>query len=151
MTKCNRQMKPKLILSSQGFSGRPSVKTERKHFLAPFFTIYGRMSRVRYLKYLLSLWATPVLSFILSLNSNTNDATGVFLISGIIAIFFSIPLICQRLHDTSHSAASFFICSILLPGFGVCISAILLMFVTGTIGPNRYGEDPLGPQTIYSF
>lgn len=62
---------------------------------------------------------------------------------GLCGLLFIIPWISvhvRRLHDLNRSGWWFFLGTII--PFGIIILLVILLFLKGTTGPNKYGEEP---------
>lgn len=73
-----------------------------------------------------------------------------------LAIFVpSLAVIVRRLHDRDMSGwwlLGFFVASLIpLIGFVASIAFIVIMFLPGTAGENRFGPDPKDPHSIEVF
>lgn len=117
-------------------------------FLNTIYTTEGRLNRLRYFKYQL-IWAliSAVIGFILGfiggfLSGNPESVlvtvpTGIWsFITGVGGIMLSI----RRLHDLDKSG--WFLLIGLIPLVNI-IFAFYMWLMPGTVGWNRYGEDPL--------
>lgn len=69
---------------------------------------------------------------------------GWFLTLMLVVLWFQVPLLVKRLHDRNHSLWYGLI--LLIPVIGNLWLFIELGFLRGTIGNNRFGEDPRQPQ-----
>ncbi|MEO9462515.1 MAG: DUF805 domain-containing protein [Marinomonas sp.] len=84
--------------------------------------------------------------------------SGPFILLGIFALAVFIPSISvsvRRLHDRDMSGWWYlgFIVGSMIPFIGILISLafMVLMFLPGTTGPNRFGEDPKNPTNANVF
>ena len=87
---------------------------------------------------------STILSFVDGFTGNLNLDTGMGLLSGvftIVAIWPSFMVGIKRCHDRDRSG--WFLLLILLPVIGWIWLLIDLGFLRGTVGPNRFGPDPL--------
>ena len=130
------------------------------------FSFNGRMSRAKYRLALLIWGGIWIIAAYLLLNQHISE----FLIDLIVFVFLlsatsNLSISIRRLHDINKSGwwlVPTFFFPILLAQFGrsmggtwyilsgvaagVTIWAFIeLTFVSGTVGPNRYGDDPLRP------
>ena len=116
--------------------------------LEKIYTTEGRLNRLRYLKYQV-LWTiiSTVIGFILGLTggflSGDPDSalivvpTGIWsFIAGVGGIMVSI----RRLHDLDKTG--WWLLIALIPFVNI-IFALYLYLMPGTVGRNRFGEDPL--------
>lgn len=121
-----------------------------------YFTYSGRLNRWRYFSYgLIVNLPYALLSMILYLlifSTNTSKSlimplTIVYTITTVIMIATRISLMLRRLHDMGVSAW-FMVIQLLgiIPGVGFMIEfayCLIILFVPGTKGANKYGDDPL--------
>lgn len=66
----------------------------------------------------------------------------------VLALGFFLPMLgvsVRRLHDVNRSGFWLFICLVPLVG---PIILLYWLVIRGTVGPNRFGEDPLAPAAI---
>lgn len=118
-------------------------------FKAPF-SFEGRIRRMEY--FLSSIIALFVLSivyfmcfaaFFLSIEASSITGSVVGGLVGIAAyvagVWFGLAQGVKRLHDLDKSG--WMILLFLVPIVGT-VFALYLLFADGTVGPNRYGEDP---------
>jgi len=109
--------------------------------LSKYAVFEGRARRQEY-------WLFALLYFILAIIAGFADGvSGSGLISGLLALALLIPSIAvlvRRLHDTDRSG--WWALLMLIPILG---TLILLVFcvLKGTDGSNRFGDDPLKPNT----
>lgn len=82
-------------------------------------------------------------SFILGAGNNSATGSVFGILIGVVAIvaaiWFSLAQGVKRLHDLDKSGWLFLLCYIPFVGW---IFALYILFADGTVGPNRYGEDP---------
>ena len=80
---------------------------------------------------------------------------GLFGIFALAIIVPSIAVGIRRLHDRDMSGWWYlgFIVASMIPvvGFLASIAMIVLMFLPGTPGPNRFGPDPKDPANVQAF
>jgi uncharacterized membrane protein YhaH (DUF805 family) len=98
-------------------------------------------------------WWFALFSFILfglaaALDNLADPSKGATILSIAIKLLLTLPYIAvtiRRLHDTNKSGWYYFVVLIPLAGF-----IILLYFcaLKGTVGPNRFGPDPLNPEVV---
>jgi len=116
--------------------------------LKEIFTTEGRLNRLRYLKYMVTLaLIAGVSTFVVSSMATffTGDPTGTLVnaITGLWAIAAgvgNIMLMIRRLHDLNKSG--YFVLLAFVPVVGLIFS-IYLFCAVGTGGWNKYGADPL--------
>jgi uncharacterized membrane protein YhaH (DUF805 family) len=111
-----------------------------------YFSTEGRIPRSTYwLKYYLPFTIIGVLSILLDLAVGTLDMEagyGVFnTIAGLLMLWPTIAVHIKRLHDRDRSGWFYLLFLVPLVNIWVLIE---VMFLKGTEGPNRFGEDPLG-------
>jgi uncharacterized membrane protein YhaH (DUF805 family) len=110
-----------------------------------FFSIKGRIRRGDYLirAILLSIPAA-----IMNVASQSSRESGSLLFAGLIMIAVGILIAIQgvkRLHDINISGWYWLV--FLIPIVNL-IFGLYVIFKDGTSGPNSYGEDPKGRQSI---
>ena len=114
------------------------------------FSFQGRMCRSDYwLKGFLVLLPIGILNNILAYGVATQGARTASMIIGIISIWPGLALIVKRLHDRDRSG--WFAATMLIPLAGVVFAiwiTIEVWFLRGTIGPNRFGDDPVDDDTV---
>jgi uncharacterized membrane protein YhaH (DUF805 family) len=102
------------------------------------FSVNGRISRTPFwLVYLLLIPTT--LALILFIEASLNNNPVLTLIVFVLYVWVSICIAVKRLHDIEASGWY----AILL--FLIPIAAIVVGCLRGTVGPNRFGSDPLAP------
>ena len=116
------------------------------------FTTEGRLNRLRYFKYyFLLLLVYKLINFVAEQigGSLTGQAEStlieaalgiVFLITGIGNFIGFIMLDVRRLHDLDRSG--WFVLLLFVPLVNL-LFVLYLWFMPGTVGYNRFGEDPL--------
>lgn len=108
--------------------------------LNEIFTTEGRLNRWRYLKYQVTLALIPAL---VGFFVNSTDSILLTVPAGILSIAASvggIMLAIRRLHDLDKSG--WFLLLALIPLVDI-ILLLYLWLMPGTVGRNRFGEDPL--------
>jgi len=110
-----------------------------------FFSIKGRIRRKDYLirAILLSIPAA-----IMNVASQSSQEPSLLLFAGLVMIASGILVAIQaikRLHDINMSGWNWLVS--LIP-VGNLIFGLYVIFKDGTPGPNKYGEDPKGRQSI---
>lgn len=113
-------------------------------FYSAFIKMSGRMSRSRYWGISLILWGIFWLCFLAIEYTLGPDYTWpltiVFCAAG-------VSLSVKRLHDRDRSG--FWLLLLLIPVLGPVWAFIELGFLNGTVGSNRYGDNPLELQYDY--
>jgi len=106
------------------------------------FSFKGRMKRSDYwLKGFLPLLPLGILNNILMYAVATDEARAIAIVIGLISLWPALALVVKRLHDRNHSGWFAFI--FLIPFAGPIWLLIEVIFLKGTTGPNRFGDDPL--------
>lgn len=112
-------------------------------FVETFFSFEGRLNRqpyiLRFLMRNILIWFVGCMIILLLNPHGTMFAIFAF------ALNFAVVLSClslyvRRLHDLNHTAILVLWAFLPITNF---ILAFYLIFFRGTIGPNRYGPDPL--------
>lgn len=114
------------------------------------FSFQGRIRRIEY--FLSGLVGGIVSSIIFTVGLGTsvagvaNDSgagVGIGMIISLVALvgvwWFMLAQYAKRLHDLNKSAWFLLILLIPLVNF---VFALYMLFADGTVGPNRYGDDP---------
>lgn len=135
-----------------------SIKT----CFAKFVTWQGRASRSEYwffvLFELIVLAVAAMLDNVLGTSFKfVNPATGMeqslgygylYMLSALVMLLPALAVMVRRLHDTNRSGWWYWIA--LIPIVGVIL--LLVWFCSrGTVGPNNYGEDPIGGGAAAAF
>ena len=122
-----------------------------KTCFSKYVTFSGRASRSEYWWFSLFISLGSIVAAIVDMLLFGYDPVApgsVGWISGLftLAIFLpSLSVMVRRLHDKDRSGWWYFI--VLIPLIGLFI--LLYWFVTrGTVGPNRFGPDPLGETNV---
>lgn len=105
----------------------------------------GRINRQPYWLGVLALVGVSVVAAVLDLVLRTPTVGGsgaIGLIVSLVLIYPSIALSAKRWHDRDKSA--WWILINLIPIVGWIWSLVENGFLRGTVGPNRFGPDPLG-------
>jgi len=95
----------------------------------------GRINRLSYLVF----WILSGLLITLRDQYQTNLPDYFYISINLVIIVFGIISGIRRFHDLNKSGWWFF--TLLIPIFNI-YSAVLLLFVPGTIGKNRFGSQP---------
>ncbi|MCT4564332.1 MAG: DUF805 domain-containing protein [Maledivibacter sp.] len=101
-----------------------------------YFSFEGRVNRAHFLRVIFLLGI-----FFNNIETDIGYLKSIFLYAT--CIIFAIAGICiiiKRLHDLEISGGFIFL--LLIPFISTFL-IILLVFIKGTYGPNKYGEDPL--------
>ena len=112
-----------------------------QRYLSLYFNPTGRVSRGAYW---LNAWVIlPIAAFaisliLLSIGLSFNELANVAL--SLIILWSNLALSIKRLHDQDKSA--WWILFALIPLLGFVVLFIILGFLPGTKGPNRYGPQP---------
>lgn len=119
-----------------------------EEMLNKIYTTEGRLNRLRYFMYSV-IWSliSSVIGFILGsiggLLSNDPESVLITVPVGIwsfVAGIGSIMIAIRRLHDLNKSG--WFLLISLIPLINI-IFVFYILLMPGTVGSNRYGEDPL--------
>ena len=109
------------------------------------FSFKGRMCRSDYwLKGYLPLLAVGIFSNVLFYGARTDVGRVTAIIIGIIMWWPGLALSVKRLHDRNRSG--WFLATMLIPLANIVFAIWILIevwFLRGTVGPNRFGDDPL--------
>lgn len=117
--------------------GKMSFGEAINRCLTEYATFGGRAARSEY-------WYFFLFTFLVSAAANILDAAGETQVVGALAalalLIPSIAVAVRRLHDRDKSGWWYLL--VLIPLIGAII--LLVWFVQrGTVGPNRFGSDPL--------
>jgi uncharacterized membrane protein YhaH (DUF805 family) len=107
-----------------------------------YFTIEGRIGRVRYLGWsmALTLLAIPIFGVLAGVSILSSILGGLLLFAGMIGmVIISVFIGGKRLHDLGWSAWLWLL--LLIPAVG-SVFALIMLFAPGNSGPNRYGAPP---------
>ena len=125
-----------------------SVRQDRyipdKGFKEIFFSTKGRLNRKRFIirGLILGVAGNVLTVLIVSLLTALLDFDGMILsmipasVLSIVMIFFGLTLNIRRCHDLGKSGWYVLAIFFIIPG-------LFLLFKKGTVGPNKYGPDPL--------
>lgn len=109
------------------------------------FSFQGRLCRREYwLKGILVLLPLGIISNILWLTGGYNHPNPLSVVISIVCMWPGMALVVKRLHDHDHSG--WFFATMLIPFAGIIFAIWILVevwFLRGTVGPNRFGNDPL--------
>jgi uncharacterized membrane protein YhaH (DUF805 family) len=107
------------------------------------FSFEGRINRGKFWLGIVILWAVV---WVLALVAGVADSAFLWwliAVLGIILIWPSLALSIKRWHDRNKSG--WWVLIGLVPIIGGLWALIETGFLPGTVGPNEYGLDPLGP------
>jgi uncharacterized membrane protein YhaH (DUF805 family) len=106
------------------------------------FSFEGRLSRRDYwLKGAVVMLPFAIINNILALNQETYPIASLL---SLLALWPTLALLIKRLRD--HDRSGWYICTMLIPFAGLFFAIwiiILVWFIEGTDGPNRYGDKPV--------
>lgn len=109
------------------------------------FSFNGRMNRSDYwLKGFLILLPLGILNNVLAFGVATDEARALAIVIGLLSLWPGLALLVKRLHDRNRSG--WFAATLLIPLANIVFVIWILVevwFLRGTIGPNRFGEDPM--------
>jgi uncharacterized membrane protein YhaH (DUF805 family) len=109
------------------------------------FSFQGRMSRRDYwLKGFLILLPLGIFNNILAYGVDNDGARALAMIIGVASIWPGLALVVKRLHDRNRSG--WFAATLLIPLANIVFMIWILIevwFLRGTIGTNRFGDDPV--------
>jgi len=116
------------------------------------FSFKGRMSRSDYwikgvVPILLFSWISQFCAYrILANRTGMHLVLVMFVIINVATFWPGLALLTKRLHD--HNRSALFALTMLIPFVGVVFAIWILVevwFLGGTVGPNRFGNDPVAP------
>lgn len=127
-----------------------------------YFDFSGRSRRMEYWMFVLfQFLVSAVISALLgtntyqagdgsfSFNSGVTGASGLLQNGfGLVSLIPGLAVSVRRLHDQDRSGLLLLL--LLIPVLG-WFALIVLMFLSGTNGPNRYGMDPKSPYDVDAF
>lgn len=113
-------------------SNSTPIQTEQQHgsVMEFLFSMEGRISRQQYASFFIGHIAISIITL----------AIAIFPVYLLLALYPSIAVTVKRSHDINKSGHFVWLC--LIPLFGL-IPSLMLLFIKGTEGSNRYGKDPL--------
>lgn len=110
------------------------------------FTFKGRITRSDFwLKGVLPILPFGIFNNILFYGTDSDAARAVSFILAFLCLWPSLAIYVKRLHDRDRSG--WFLLTLLIPLVGIVFAIWLIVeawFLRGTIGKNRFGDDPLG-------
>jgi uncharacterized membrane protein YhaH (DUF805 family) len=119
-----------------------------------YFDFNGRSRRTEYGVFLIVFWTVTclILGGILALATIVDDphffrfvarmALAAWLVFVLVALIPSIALSVRRFHDQDLSGLWLLVGIVPIAAIVICV---MLLFVRGTPGANRFGADPRGP------
>jgi uncharacterized membrane protein YhaH (DUF805 family) len=111
------------------------------------FSFRGRMKRSDYwVKGVLVLLPIGLLNNYLAYGVGTDGALVASMVIGLISLWPGLAMMVKRLHD--HDRSGWWAATLFIPIANIFFAiwlVVLVGFLRGTVGPNRYGEDPLPP------
>ena len=108
-----------------------------------FFSFEGRINRRKFWLGIVILWAVVWILALLAAAANSGFLWGLISVLSVLLIWPSLALSIKRWHDRNKSG--WWILIGLIPIIGGIWVLVETGFLPGTIGPNEYGLDPLGP------
>tara|TARA_Y100001954_G_scaffold205010_1_gene226732 strand:+ start:916 stop:1293 length:378 start_codon:yes stop_codon:yes gene_type:complete len=111
-------------------------------FIKKLFSWKGRCSRTEYVIRILGIIVLIIISWLLmiiSIETNTSIFTNLSIVITIFYVLQVIPLDIRRLHDLNFSG--WWVLLTTIPYLGM-ILFIPFIFLKGTKGSNKYGEEP---------
>lgn len=109
------------------------------------FSFQGRISRSDYYqKGYLILLPFGIFSNLLIYGDGSKEARAIGMVIAVICIWPAMALATKRLHDRNRSA--WLLATTLIPYLNIIFIiwiSIEIMFLRGTVGPNRFGDDPV--------
>jgi len=138
------------IITVSSRSAEPPIVAEPVQDAPPMtipralFSFEGRLSRSDYwMKGFLPLLPVGILNNILAYGIATEGAQVVSMTIAILMLWPGMALVVKRLHDRNRSG--WFAATMLIPFAGIVFAIWILVevwFSRGTMGPNRFGNDP---------
>ena len=125
------------------------IQTKPMTIPQALFSFEGRMCRGDYwLKGFLVLLPVSIFNNILAYGVDHDGARAIAMVIGIASLWPGLALIVKRLHDRNRSG--WFAATLLIPFVNIIFAIWIIVevwFLRGTIGPNRFGADPLQEAT----
>jgi uncharacterized membrane protein YhaH (DUF805 family) len=103
------------------------------------FSVEGRISRGRYVKYWVVLLLFGMIGLTVDLTT-TGKPGPIWGVATLIQFWPSVSLLAKRMHDRNRSAWLVLLCLMPLVNVWLFIEVFCLR---GTVGSNRFGEDPV--------
>ena len=108
-----------------------------------FFSFEGRINRAKFWLGIVVLWAVVWVLALIAAATDSGFLWWLISIVGLLLIWPSLALSIKRWHDRNKSG--WWVLIGLVPIIGGIWALIETGFLPGTVGPNEYGLDPLGP------
>ena len=109
------------------------------------FSFEGRLCRKDYwLKGFLIMFPIGILNNILAFGVDDEVVLGFSIIIGLLSIWPGLAILVKRLHDRDRSG--WFILTLFIPIANIVFAIWIIIevwFIRGTVGPNRFGKDPV--------
>lgn len=109
------------------------------------FSFQGRLNRKPY--WLASIGLSVVSLLISAVVIGVKLPEESSLVS-LITLWPSLAIAVKRCHDRDRTG--WFLLVVLIPFVGAIWALIELGFLRGTVGPNRFGQDPLNPPSFFA-
>lgn len=109
-----------------------------------FITFEGRSNRANYFFYMVLINIIGLLSSIVIRNANNTFITIILVAFN---VFVGVRYLCisiQRFHDIERSGYHYWL--LFIPIYNIYLN-IILLFKKGTVGLNRFGDDPLAQES----
>lgn len=107
------------------------------------FSFEGRINRAKFWAGVGVMWAVAVIIFAIAGAVNSGFMWFIASLFSLLIIWPSLAVSIKRWHDRNKSG--WWVLIGLVPIIGGLWALIETGFLAGTIGPNQYGLDPLGP------
>ena len=107
------------------------------------FSFEGRINRGKFWLGIVILWAVVWVLALIAAATSSTVLWWLFSLLSILLIWPSLALSIKRWHDRNKSG--WWVLIGLVPIIGGLWALIETGFLPGTVGPNEYGLDPLGP------
>ena len=104
------------------------------------FNAQGRLNRLRYFIYTIAI--SIVIAIVQAVVGDTESLILLLmlLVVSIVGAYVSICITIKRFHDLDRPGLHFLL--LFIPLYNIYI-ALILLFKKGTVGSNKYGENPL--------
>lgn len=104
------------------------------------YNFEGRYNRAKYFWKMISTGLVTTIIYSIIFNPTTHYMSSWGFGLQFVLFIVQAPIVVKRLHDINHSELFYFLRPIPIVGD---IFLIILLFIKGTSGRNKYGEDPL--------